>query len=81
MESFDFSMILQGVGERTIIRDGNWRIPAQVIYQAQNGAYVDNGGHLPELTPPFLEFQQQVRSTTTTISRRIGLLRMVHSFV
>ena len=40
-KGFDFSMILQGVGERTIIRDGNWRIPAQVIYQAQNGAYVD----------------------------------------
>lgn len=40
-KGFDFNMMLQGVGKRTIIRDGNWRIPAQVIYQAQNAAFVN----------------------------------------
>ncbi|MEI6276588.1 MAG: TonB-dependent receptor [Prolixibacteraceae bacterium] len=41
-KGFDFTMIFQGVGKRVIIRDGNWRIPAQVIYQAQNAAFVDD---------------------------------------
>lgn len=38
---FDFNFILQGVGKRTIIRDGNWTIPANVIYQAQNAAFLN----------------------------------------
>jgi TonB-linked SusC/RagA family outer membrane protein len=37
----DLSFIFQGVGKRTLIRDGNWRIPAGVIFQAQNTAFVD----------------------------------------
>lgn len=40
-KGFDFSFIFQGVGKRTIIRDGNWRIPTAVIFQAQNAAFVD----------------------------------------
>lgn len=36
---FDFNLMFQGVAERTIIRDGNWRIPANVIFQAQNEAF------------------------------------------
>lgn len=39
-KGFDFNMIFQGVGKRTIIRDGNWRIPAAVIFQAQNAAFL-----------------------------------------
>ncbi len=35
------NFIFQGIGKRTIIRDGNWRIPAAVIFQAQNAAFVD----------------------------------------
>ncbi|MBC8154600.1 MAG: TonB-dependent receptor [Bacteroidetes bacterium] len=40
-KGFDLNVILQGVGERTIIRDGNWRIPAAVLFQAQNEAYLN----------------------------------------
>ena len=40
-KGIDFNFILQGVGERTIIRDGNWRIPAAVIFQAQNEAFLN----------------------------------------
>ncbi|MGZ3853208.1 MAG: SusC/RagA family TonB-linked outer membrane protein, partial [Flavisolibacter sp.] len=36
---FDFNFIFQGVAKRTIIRDGNWRIPAAVVFQAQNDAF------------------------------------------
>lgn len=36
---FDLNVIFQGVGERTIVRDGNWRIPAAVVFQAQNAAF------------------------------------------
>jgi TonB-linked SusC/RagA family outer membrane protein len=39
-KGFDFSAIFQGVGRRTIIRDGNWRIPAAVVFQAQNAAFL-----------------------------------------
>ncbi|RDB03878.1 SusC/RagA family TonB-linked outer membrane protein [Runella aurantiaca] len=39
-KGFDFNAIFQGVGKRTIIRDGNWRIPAAVIFQAQNTAFL-----------------------------------------
>jgi TonB-linked SusC/RagA family outer membrane protein len=40
-KGFDFNFILQGVGKRTIIRDGNWTIPANVIYQSQNEAFLN----------------------------------------
>ncbi|MDI9863395.1 TonB-dependent receptor [Flectobacillus sp. DC10W] len=40
-KGFDFNAIFQGVGKRTIIRDGNWRIPAAVIFQAQNSAFLN----------------------------------------
>jgi hypothetical protein len=40
-KGFDFGFIFQGVGKRTIIRDGNWRIPAQVVFQGQNEAFVN----------------------------------------
>jgi TonB-linked SusC/RagA family outer membrane protein len=36
---FDFNFIFQGVGKRTIVRDGNWRIPAAVVFQAQNASF------------------------------------------
>jgi TonB-linked SusC/RagA family outer membrane protein len=36
---FDLNFIFQGVAKRTIIRDGNWRIPAAVVFQAQNDAF------------------------------------------
>jgi TonB-linked SusC/RagA family outer membrane protein len=38
-KGFDVNVIFQGVGKRTIIRDGNWRIPTAVIFQAQNKAF------------------------------------------
>lgn len=38
---FDLSAIFQGVGKRTIIRDGNWRIPAAIVYQAQNKSFLN----------------------------------------
>ena len=37
----DVNFIFQAVGKRTIIRDGNWRIPAAVVFQAQNAAFQD----------------------------------------
>jgi TonB-linked SusC/RagA family outer membrane protein len=38
-KGFDLGFIFQGVGKRTIIRDGNWRIPTGTIFQAQNAAF------------------------------------------
>lgn len=38
---FDLNVIFQGVGKRTLVRDGNWRIPAAVIFQAQNAAFTN----------------------------------------
>jgi TonB-linked SusC/RagA family outer membrane protein len=38
-KGFDLNVIFQGVGKRTLIRDGNWRMPAAVIFQAQNKAF------------------------------------------
>ncbi|MDP3916420.1 MAG: TonB-dependent receptor [Bacteroidota bacterium] len=62
-KGFDFNMMLQGVGKRTIIRDGNWRVPAQVIYQAQNGAFVDKWW-----TPSRTDAELPRISTTGTIN-------------
>jgi len=39
-KGFDLNFIFQGIGKRTVVRDGNWRIPAAVIFQAQNEAFV-----------------------------------------
>lgn len=38
-KGFDFSFILQGVAKRSIQRTGNWRLPVQTIFQAQNDAF------------------------------------------
>jgi TonB-linked SusC/RagA family outer membrane protein len=48
-KGFDFNFILQGVGQKVTIRDGNWRIPAGVIFQAQNAAFL-NQWWTPERT-------------------------------
>jgi TonB-linked SusC/RagA family outer membrane protein len=50
---FDFNVIFQGVGKRTIVRDGNWRIPATVVFQAQNKAF-ENAWWTPERTGAYL---------------------------
>lgn len=39
-KGIDFNVIFQGVAERSIIRDGNWRMPAAVIFQGQNAAFL-----------------------------------------
>jgi len=41
-KGFDFFAIIQGVGKRTILRSGNWRIPYTTIFQGQTDAYVGN---------------------------------------
>jgi hypothetical protein len=51
-KGFDLSFIFQGVGKRTILRTGNWRLPAQVIYQAQNAAFY-NKWWTPERTDAY----------------------------
>ncbi|MCU7549662.1 TonB-dependent receptor [Chitinophagaceae bacterium LB-8] len=40
-KGFDFNVIFQGIGKRAIIRDGNWRIPAAIVFQAQNEAFLN----------------------------------------
>lgn len=50
---FDLNVIFQGVGKRTIVRDGNWRIPAAVVFQAQNKAF-ENAWWTPERTGAYL---------------------------
>jgi len=50
---FDLNVIFQGVGQRTIIRDGNWRIPAAVVFQAQNKAF-ENAWWTPDRTGAYL---------------------------
>lgn len=62
-KGFDFNFILQGIGERTIIRDGNWRIPGAVIFQSQNAAFVDQ-----YWTPTRTEALLPRPSTTGTIN-------------
>ncbi|MGN7786525.1 SusC/RagA family TonB-linked outer membrane protein [Niabella sp. 22666] len=52
-KGFDLNMIFQGVGKRTIVRDGSWRVPAGTIFQAQNAAYV-NQWWTPERTESWL---------------------------
>jgi TonB-linked SusC/RagA family outer membrane protein len=50
---FDLNVIFQGVGKRTIVRDGNWRIPAAVVFQAQNKAF-ENAWYTAERTGAYL---------------------------
>ncbi|QHV93538.1 TonB-dependent receptor [Spirosoma endbachense] len=37
---FDFSAVFQGVGQRTIFREGNWRVPFGSIFQGQTDFWV-----------------------------------------
>jgi TonB-linked SusC/RagA family outer membrane protein len=39
-KGFDFSAILQGIGKRTILRDGNWRVPFGNIGQGVTNQWV-----------------------------------------
>ena len=41
-KGFDFYSIFQGVGKRTVFRNGNWRVPYLSIFQGQTQAYVGN---------------------------------------
>jgi TonB-linked SusC/RagA family outer membrane protein len=62
-KGFDFNFIFQGVGKRTIIRDGNWRIPAAIVYQAQNKAFLNEWW-----TPARTDARLPRISTTGTIN-------------
>lgn len=42
LKGFDLSATFQGVGKRTIFRDGNWRIPFGSIYQGQTNNWWGN---------------------------------------
>jgi TonB-linked SusC/RagA family outer membrane protein len=52
-KGFDLNVIFQGIGQRTIIRDGNWRIPGAVVFQAQNAAF-DQQWWTPARTDAYL---------------------------
>lgn len=39
-KGFDFQAIFQGVGQRTIFREGNWRVPFGSIFQGQTDFWV-----------------------------------------
>lgn len=41
-KGFDFQAVFQGVGQRTIFREGNWRVPFGSIYQGQTNFWVGN---------------------------------------
>lgn len=41
-KGFDFSVTFQGVGKRTIFRDGNWRVPFGSIFQGQTNNWWGN---------------------------------------
>lgn len=51
-KGFDLNFIFQGVGRRNLARLGNWRIPAAVIFQAQNEAFL-NKWWTPERTDAY----------------------------
>jgi TonB-linked SusC/RagA family outer membrane protein len=38
-KGFDLNFIFQGVGERTIARTNNWRMPLATVFQGQNAAF------------------------------------------
>lgn len=52
-KGFDLNVIFQGAGQRTIIRDGNWRIPTAVVFQGQNKAF-ENAWWTPDRTGAYL---------------------------
>ncbi|WP_461139295.1 TonB-dependent receptor [Spirosoma pomorum] len=39
-KGFDFQAVFQGVGQRTIFREGNWRVPFGSIFQGQTDFWV-----------------------------------------
>jgi TonB-linked SusC/RagA family outer membrane protein len=41
-KGFDFGAIIQGVGKRTIFREGNWRVPFGSIFQGQTDFWVND---------------------------------------
>ncbi|MBC8083601.1 MAG: SusC/RagA family TonB-linked outer membrane protein, partial [Hymenobacter sp.] len=41
-KGFDFTAILQGVGERTIFRQGAWRVPYESIFRGQTNTWYGN---------------------------------------
>jgi len=54
---FDFSATFQGVGKRTIFREGNWRVPFGSIFQGQTDFWVgktwtpqNTGAYYPNLS-------------------------------
>lgn len=53
LNGFDFNVIFQGAGQRTIVRDGNWRIPTAVLFQSQNKAF-ENDWWMPTRTDAYL---------------------------
>lgn len=62
-KGFDLNAIFQGVGKRNLARLGNWRIPAAVIFQAQNQAFLNNWW-----TPTRTDVYYPRISTTGTIN-------------
>jgi hypothetical protein len=62
-KGIDLNFIFQGVGKRTIIRDGNWRIPGAIVYQAQNKAFLNQSW-----TPTRTNARLPRLSTTGTIN-------------
>jgi len=62
-KGFDLNFIFQGVGKRTLVRDGNWRIPAAVINQSQNAAFLNEWW-----TPERTDAELPRLSTTGTIN-------------
>ncbi|GAB3574010.1 TonB-dependent receptor [Spirosoma luteolum] len=41
-KGFDFMAVFQGVGQRTIFREGNWRVPFGSVFQGQTDFWVGN---------------------------------------
>lgn len=62
-KGIDFNFIFQGVADRTIVRDGNWRIPGAIVYQAQNKAFLNQSW-----TPTRTNARLPRLSTTGTIN-------------
>lgn len=67
-KGFDLNVIFQGVGRRSLARLGNWRIPAAVIFQAQNEAFL-NRWWTPDRTDayyPRIPLQERLITIITT---------------
>jgi TonB-linked SusC/RagA family outer membrane protein len=52
-KGFDFSVIFQGIGGRTIIRTNNWRMPWAAWWQAQNAAFYGKTWRTDRIDAPF----------------------------